>query len=117
MESSYIETYLKRARMVWDEATSEVPASQLIGPEMIEPWVETLGDTINSIETQNKKLGDPDDFDPALYRYSVPELSDDGYCSRLGVLSGNLYDLSVRLEGETIENSRFLKSLQEIVQH
>ena len=56
MEWPHIETYLKLARLVWDERSPEMPANQLIVPETIEHWVAKLGDTINSIQAQNAKL-------------------------------------------------------------
>lgn len=116
MEWDDVETYLKRARLVWDEDKPGHQGQQLISPEFLEQQVSNLGDKIASIQKQVSQMDDPADVDTDLYRYSVPEMSDDGYCTRVGVLDKAPYDLSRRLGGESLANSRFLRTLQEIIQ-
>ncbi|MDK2125414.1 GAF domain-containing protein [Parachitinimonas caeni] len=54
--------------------------------------------------------------DSDLYRYRVPELSDDGSCSLFESLAAAPYDLSRILGGESAQTSRQLAALNAMVQ-
>ena len=104
------------------QSMTEKPAiEKLIRAYLFETDLEMLLPIARSIEASThdfiSAIGElPYDFDEdALYRYSVPMLSEDGSCSLTDELAPAPYDLGALLGGRSVNSTRKLLLLRQLV--